>query len=76
MTAAGTGLYAWISRKTPERASVWTVAGYGAAGLLLNPDGGARSKTDLSIPMASASGRSELFAGDNQFRLAFKAEAL
>ena len=76
MTSAVTDLDPWIGHKIPERGSVWMVAGYGAAGLLLNPDDRAASETNLSIPTAAARNRSELVAGDNLFRLTLKAEAL
>ena len=39
MTSAVTGLYPWIGYKASERVTVWTVAGYGAGDLLLNPGG-------------------------------------
>ena len=47
-----------------------------ALGLLLNPGRKAPIQTDLSMPTAATSGRSELVAGDNGFGLAFKADAL
>ena len=38
--SAITGLYPWLGYKATERVTVWGVAGYGAGGLLLTPDGG------------------------------------
>ena len=35
MTSAVTGLYPWTGFKASERMTVWTVAGYGAGGLML-----------------------------------------
>ena len=37
LTSAVTGLYPWIGYKASERVTVWTVAGYGAGGLMLSP---------------------------------------
>ena len=76
MTSAVTGLYPWIGYKANERVTVWTVAGYGAGGLLLNPGAGAPVETGLSMAMAAGGGRGEIVAGDNGFGLAFKADAL
>ena len=76
MTSAVTGLYPWIGFKASERVTLWTVAGYGAGGLLLNPGNGAPIETGLSMAMAVGGGRGELVAGDNGFGLAFKADAL
>ena len=76
MTSAVTGVYPWVGFKASERVTVWTVAGYGAGGLLLNPGGGAPIETGLSMAMAAAGGRGELVAGDNGVGLAFKADAL
>ena len=56
--------------------TVWTVAGYGAGGLLLSPGAGAPIETGLSMALAVGGGRGELLAGDNGFELAFKADAL
>ena len=75
-TSALTGLHPWIGRNTPERASVWTVAGYRASGLLLSPGGGAPIETGLSRPIVAADRRSELVPEDNGFELAFKADSL
>ena len=41
MTSAVTGLYPWVGFKASERVTVWTVAGYWAGGLLLDPGAGA-----------------------------------
>ena len=48
MTSAVTGLYPWIGYKASDRITVWTVAGYGAGGLLLNPGAGPAIETGLS----------------------------
>ena len=76
MTSAVTGLYPWIGFRAHERVTVWTVAGYGAGGLLLNPGAGAPVETGLSMAMAAGGGRGELVATDAGFELAFKADAL
>ena len=76
MTSAVTGLYPWIGFRASERVTVWTVAGYGAGGLLLSPGAGAPVQTGLSMALAAGGGRGELLAGDNGFELAFKADAL
>ena len=76
MTSAVTGLYPWIGFRASERVTVWTVAGYGAGGLLLSPGAGAPVQTGLSMALAAGGGRGELLAGDNGFGLAFKADAL
>ena len=41
VTSAVTGLYPWIGFKASERVTMWTVAGYGAGGLMLQPGAGA-----------------------------------
>ena len=74
MNSAVTGLYPWIGFKATERVTVWTVAGYGAGGLLLSLGANAPVKTGLS--MAMAAGRGELMTSDAGFELAFKADAL
>ena len=76
MTSAVTGLYPWIGFRASERVTVWTVAGYGAGGLLLSPGAGAPVQTGLAMALAAGGGRGELLAGDNGFELAFKADAL
>ena len=76
MTSAVTGLYPWVGFKANERVTLWTVAGYGAGGLLLNHGAGAPIKTGLSMAMAAGGGRGELVANDAGFELAFKADAL
>ena len=40
VNSAVTGLYPWIGYKASERVTVWTVAGYGAGGLMLSPGAG------------------------------------
>ena len=67
ITPAVTGLYPWVGFKAAERETVWTVAGYGAGGLLLSPGGGPPVETGLSMAMAAGGGRGELVAGDNGF---------
>ena len=75
MTSAVTGLYL-VGFKANERVTVWTVAGYGAGGLLLDPGAGGPIETDLSMAMAAGGGRGELVANDAGFELAFEADAL
>ena len=77
VASAVTGLYPWLGYKATDRITVWGVAGYGAGGLLLTPDGGPALESGLSIAMAAAGTRGELFAGGaGGFELAFKADAL
>ena len=76
MTSAVTGLYPWIGYKASERVTVWTVAGYGAGGLLLNPGADAPIETGLSMAMAAGGGRGQILGGGDGFGLAFKADAL
>ncbi len=76
MTSAVTGLYPWIGYKASERVTVWTVAGYGAGGLLLNPGAGAPIETGLSMAMAAGGGRGQILGGGDGVGLAFKADAL
>ena len=76
MTSAVTGLYPWIGYKASERVTVWTVAGYGAGGLMLNPGAGAPIETGLSMAMAAGGGRGQIMGGGEGFGLAFKADAL
>ena len=76
VTSAVTGLYPWIGFKASERVTVWTVAGYGAGGLMLQPGAGAPIETGLSMAMAAGGGRGQLLGGDEGFGLAFKADAL
>ena len=71
-----TGLYPWLGYKATERITVWGVAGYGAGGLRLTPQGGPALESGLSMAMAAAGTRGELFAGGGGFELAFKADAL
>ena len=71
-----TGLYPWIGYKASERVTVWTVAGYGAGGMTLNPGAGAPIETGLSMAMAAAGGRGQILGGGEGFGLAFKADAL
>ena len=72
-----TGLYPWLGYQATDRLSVWGVAGYGAGGLLLTPEGGPALEAGLSMAMAAAGTRGELFArGAGGFALAFKADAL
>ena len=76
ITSAVTGLYPWIGFKASERVTVWTVAGYGAGGLMLQPGSGAPVETGLSMAMVAGGGRGEIVANGEGFELAFKADAL
>ena len=76
VTSAVTGLYPWIGYKASERVTVWTVAGYGTGGLMLNPGAGAPIETGLSMAMAAGGGRGQILGGSEGFGLAFKADAL
>ena len=72
-----TGLYPWLGYKATERVTVWGVAGYGAGGMLLTPDGAPALESGLSMAMAAAGTRGELVGGGAAgFELAFKADAL
>ena len=72
-----TGLYPWLGYKATDRITVWGVAGYGAGGLRLTPQGGPALEAGLSMAMAAAGTRGELVAGGaGGFALAFKADAL
>ena len=53
VSSAITGVYPWIGYEASERVSVWTVAGYGAGGLLLSPEAGSPIETGLSMAMAA-----------------------
>ena len=77
VASAVTGLYPWLGYKATDRVTVWGVAGYGAGGILLTPDGGSALESALSMAMAAAGTRGELVAGGaGGFGLAFKADAL
>ena len=76
MTSAVTGLYPWIGYKASDRITVWTVAGYGAGGLLLNPGAGPAIETGLSMAMAAGGGRGQILGDGYGVGLAFKADAL
>ena len=76
MTSAVTGLYPWVGYKASERVTVWTVGGYGAGGLMLNPGAGAPVETGLSMAMAAGGGRGEIVGDGDGFALAVKADAL
>ena len=76
MTSAVTGLYPWVGYKASERVTVWTVGGYGAGGLMLNPGAGAPIETGLSMAMAAGGGRGEIIGDGDGFALAVKADAL
>ena len=52
------------------------MAGYGAGGLLLTPDGGPALESGLAMAMAAAGTRGDLIAGASGFELAFKTDAL
>ena len=74
--SAVTGLYPWIGYRASERVTVWTVAGYGAGGLTLDPGAGAPIETGLSMAMAAGGGRGQILGGGEGFGLAFKADTL
>ena len=76
VNSAVTGLYPWIGYKASKRVTVWTVAGYGAGGLMLNPGAGAPIETGLSMAMAAGGGRGQILGGGEGFGLAFKADTL
>ena len=76
VTSAVTGLYPWIGYKASERVTVWTVAGYGAGGLMLSPGAEAPIETGLSMAMAAGGGRGQILGGGEGFGLAFKADTL
>ena len=77
VTSSVTGLYPWLGYKATERVTVWGVAGYGAGGLRLTPQGGPALEAGLSMALAAAGTRGELVAGGSGgFALAFKADAL
>ena len=67
MTSAVKGLYPWIGYKASDRITVWTVAGYGAGGLLLNPGAGPAIETGLSMAMAAGGGRGQILGDGNGF---------
>ena len=76
VNSAVTGLYPWIGYKASERITVWTVAGYGAGGLMLSPGAGAPMETGLSMAMVAGGGRGQILGGGEGFGLAFKADTL
>ena len=77
VASAVTGLYPWLGYQATDRITVWGLAGYGAGGLSLTPDGGPALRSGLSMAMAAAGTRGELVAGGaGGFALAFKADAL
>ena len=77
VASAVTGLYPWLGYQATDRVTVWGVAGYGAGGMLLTPDGAPALESGLSMAMAAAGTRGELVAGGaSGFELAFKADAL
>ena len=76
VTSAVTGLYPWIGFKASERVTLWTVAGYGAGGLMLRPGTGTPIETGLSMAMAAGGGRGQLLGSGEGFGLAVKADAL
>ena len=72
-----TGLYPWLGYQATDRVTVWGVAGYGAGGMMLTPEGGPALETGLSMAMAAGGTRGELIGGGSGgFGLAFKADAL
>ena len=76
VTSAVTGLYPWIGYKASERITVWTVAGYGAGGLLLEPGHAPAMETGLLMAMAAGGGRGRILGGSRGLAFAFKADAL
>ena len=77
MASSVTGLYPWLGYKATDRITVWGVAGYGAGGMRLTPDGAPALESGLSMAMAAAGTRGELVAGGaGGFALAVKADAL
>ncbi len=76
VSSAITGVYPWIGYEASERVSVWTVAGYGAGGLLLSSEAGSPIETGLSMAMAAGGGRGRIAGSERGFALAFKADAL
>ena len=72
-----TGLYPWLGYRATDRVTVWGVAGYGAGGMMLTPEGGPALESGLSMAMAAGGTRGELIGGGSGgFGLAFKADAL
>ena len=63
VASAVTGLYPWLGYQATDRITVWGLAGYGAGGLSLTPDGGPALRSGLSMAMAAAGTRGELVAG-------------
>ena len=55
--ASLTGLYPYAGLDLTELTSVWAAAGYGAGDLELEPEGGAKMKTDLSMAMGASRAR-------------------
>ncbi|MCY4633222.1 MAG: hypothetical protein OXG04_01720 [Acidobacteria bacterium] len=77
VASAVTGLYPWLGYRASDRVTVWGVAGYGAGGMLLTPEGGPALESGLSMAMAAAGTRGELVGGGaSGFELAFKADAM
>ena len=68
VASAVTGLYPWLGYKATDRITVWGVAGYGAGGLLLTPEGGPALESGLSMAMAAAGTRGERFRAGVQGR--------
>ena len=77
VTSAVTGIYPWIGYKANERVTVWTVTGYGASGLLLEPGNAPAMETGMAMAMAAGGGgRGQIVGGGDGFGLAFKADAV
>ena len=76
VASAVTGLYPWLGYRATDRITVWGVAGYGAGGMLLTPEGAPALEAGLSMAMAAAGTLGELVEGAGGFALAFKADAL
>ena len=76
VTTAVTGLYPWIGWRASERTTVWTVAGQGRGGLLLEPERGPAMETGLAMTMAAAGGRMRIAETAIGVALALKGDAL
>ena len=76
VTTAVTGLYPWIGWRASERTTVWTVAGQGRGGLLLEPERGPAMETGLAMTMAAAGGRMRIAETATGVALALKGDAL
>ena len=73
-----TGLYPYGRYAVSDRVSLWSIAGYGAGTLTLEPEDGARVETDIDMAMAAAGGRGVLAEApaEGGVELAVKADGL